>query len=207
MEDNESATHSDSLDNSQEAHELEMMELFEENEDDGSAVSETKKNYLKYKNFVHVFEECSQDSETIVAILNDVFCRVKKTDSQIENAFIQSDNAGCYHSANTIASAKEISDMTGITIKRIDFCDPQGGKGPCDHYVVVIKSNIRRYLSENHNVTNASEFVEKCHSHNGVKGVLAHEREGQQQPSSEEMNEKRNLYDCNVKEGCTAKFI
>ena len=55
----------------------------------------------------------------------------------------------------------------------MDFCDPQGGKGPCDRYAAVIKSNIRRYLNENHNVTNASEFIEACHSHKGVKGVLA----------------------------------
>ena len=45
-----------------------------------------------------------------------------------------------------------------------------------DHVIVtpaVIKSNVRRYLNENHNVTNASEFVEACHSYKGVKGVLA----------------------------------
>jgi hypothetical protein len=70
-------------------------------------------------------------------------------------------------------AAKQISEKTGIAIKRIDFCDPQGGKGPCDRYAAVIKSNIRRYLNENHNVTCASEFVEACHSHKGVKGVFA----------------------------------
>ncbi|CAF4902432.1 unnamed protein product, partial [Rotaria magnacalcarata] len=66
-----------------------------------------------------------------------------------------------------------ISEKTGIAIGRIDFCDLQDDKGPCDRYAAVIKSNIRRYLSENHNITSASEFVEACHSHKGVKGVLA----------------------------------
>ena len=69
--------------------------------------------------------------------------------------------------------AKQISDKTDIVIKRIDFCDPQGGKGPCDRYAAVIKSNVRRCLNENHNVTTASEFVEACHSYKGVKGVFA----------------------------------
>ncbi|CAF1475822.1 unnamed protein product, partial [Rotaria sordida] len=66
-----------------------------------------------------------------------------------------------------------ISEKTGIVVKRCDFCDPQGGKGRCDRCAAIIKSIIRRYLNENHNVTTASEFVEACHSYKGVKGVHA----------------------------------
>ena len=114
--------------------------------------------------FVHVFDQSTQDSETVVAILNDILCHMKVTDPHIKNVFIRSDNTGCYHSANTLVSAKHVSERTGISIIRIDFCDPQGGKGPCDRYAAVIKSNVRRYLNENHNVTTASEFVEACES-------------------------------------------
>ncbi|CAF4547408.1 unnamed protein product, partial [Didymodactylos carnosus] len=52
---------------------------------------------------------------------------------------------------------------------------PQAGKSACDRYAAVIKGNVRRYLNEKHNVTNAAEFVEACHSYNGVKGVQAFE--------------------------------
>ena len=142
--------------------------------DDGdSVIARQKTQCFKYKVFVHVFDHCTQDSETVVAIMKNVLCRIKESDPQIKKAFIRSDNAGCYHSANTLVAAKQISADTGITIKRIDFCDPQGGKGPCDRYAAVIKSNVRRYLDENHNVTNAPEFIEACHSHRGVKGVVA----------------------------------
>ncbi|CAF3329657.1 unnamed protein product [Rotaria sp. Silwood2] len=55
----------------------------------------------------------------------------------------------------------------------MDVCDPQCVKDPWDRYAAVIKSNMRRYLNENHNATNASEFVEALHSHKGVKGALA----------------------------------
>ena len=123
--------------------------------------------------FVHVFDKCTKDSETVVAILNDTLCHIKVIDPRIKNVFIRSDTAGCYHSANTLVSAKHVSERTGISIRGVDFCDPQGGKGPCDRYAAVIKSNVRRYLNENHNVTTASEFVEACHSHKGVKGVHA----------------------------------
>ena len=50
---------------------------------------------------------------------------------------------------------------------------PKGAKVLVIVTLLVIKSNIRRYLDENHNVTSASEFPEACHSYKGVKGVLA----------------------------------
>jgi len=146
---------SDVLDDSQQISDHEMADMPEENNDDNKVIDKKKKHSFKYKVFVHAFDRCTQDSETVVVILNDVLCKVKETDPQIKNAFIRSDNAGCYHSTNTLASAKHISEQTGVAIKRIDFCDPQGGKGPCDRYAVVIKSNVRRYLNENHNVTTA----------------------------------------------------
>ena len=164
---------SSASDNSQQFSECEMVDLSAENADEPSVINNDETNSFKYKVFVHVFDQCTQDSETIVAILNDVLFRIKETDPQIKKAFIRSDNAGCYHSVNTLISAKQISDHSGITIERIDFCDPQGGKGPCDRYAAVIKSNVRRYLNENHNATNASEFIEACHSYKGVKGVFA----------------------------------
>ncbi|CAF4717350.1 unnamed protein product [Rotaria socialis] len=54
-----------------------------------------------------------------------------------------------------------------------DMNDIIRGNGPCDRYAAVIKSNARRYLNENHNVTNAPEFVAACQSYKGIKGVPA----------------------------------
>ena len=130
-------------DDSQEISEQEMVDLFGENSDDNIIVDKQLKPF-KYKVFVHVFDQCTQDSETVVAILNDILCHIKETDPHIKNVFIRSDNASCYHSANTLVSAKHASERIGISIRRIDFCDPQGGKGPCDRYAAVIKSNVRR---------------------------------------------------------------
>ena len=161
------------MDDSQQMTEYETTDLSREDDDENNVIDKTEKHFFKYKVFVHVFDQCTQNSKTIVAILNDILCCMKETDPQIKSAFIRSDNAGCYHSANTLLAARQISEKTGIVIKRIAFCDPQGGKDPCDRYAAVIQSNIRRYSNENYNVTNASQFVEVCHSHKGVKGVLA----------------------------------
>ncbi|CAF1510927.1 unnamed protein product [Adineta steineri] len=163
----------DISDDSPHISEHDMTDLCGENDNEKNGTNQKKDPCFKYKVFVHVFDQCTQDSETVVTILNDVLRRVKETDPQIKKAFIRSDNAGCCHCANALVSAKLISEKTDIAISRTDFCDPQGGKGICHRCAAIIKSFIRRYLNKNHNVTCASEFIEACHSYNGVKGVLA----------------------------------
>ncbi|CAF3854906.1 unnamed protein product [Rotaria sp. Silwood1] len=150
-----------------------ITDIFEKIGNNDSDSIKAINKLFEYKVFVHVFDECAQDSEITLAILKDVLGRVKNSNPEITKAFIRADNAGCYHSADTLVSVTHMSKLTGIAIKRFDFCDPQGGKGACDRYAAVIKSHVRRYLNENHNVTNATEFVEACHSYKGVKGVLA----------------------------------
>jgi hypothetical protein len=100
------------------------------NDDDDD---EKQGDRFEQKVFVHVFDQCVQDSDVVVAIIKDVLTRVKLNSSRIQAAYIRSDNAGCYHSAQTIISMVQISKETGIKIQRIDFSDPQGGKGN-EHY-------------------------------------------------------------------------
>jgi hypothetical protein len=79
--------------------------------------------------FVHVIDQCPQDSKLVVAIITDVLERLKAHDSSIEQACLRSDNAGAYHSASTILSIPAISEKTGIAIRRMDFAEPQEEKG------------------------------------------------------------------------------
>ena len=74
---NTSDINNDVSDNSEQVNEHEMTDLSQENEDDDSVINRIGTNCFKYKVFVHVFDQCSQDSETIVTILNDVLCREK----------------------------------------------------------------------------------------------------------------------------------
>lgn len=192
------------IDESVPSDECNMTHTSEEVEKDDNTSVEERNNTFEYKVFVHVFDECAQDSEAIQAVLKDVLCRVKKSNPEITKTFVRSDNAGCYHSSDTIASVVQLSRLTGTTVKRVDFCDPQGGKGPCDRYAAVIKSNVRRYLNENHNVTNATEFVEACHSYKGVKGVLAVncrlEKNDEKNNTKCTINQIRNFYNFEYKE-------
>ena len=60
---------------------------------------------------------------------------------------------------------------TGIHVKRMDFSDPQGGKGPCDRKPATIKAHVRRYINEEHDVLTARDFKDAVLSYGGVKGV------------------------------------
>ena len=35
----------------------------------------------------------------------------------------------------------------GVSVKRLDFSDPQGGKGPCDRKAASLKSHMRVHLN------------------------------------------------------------
>ncbi|CAF1206742.1 unnamed protein product [Adineta ricciae] len=134
-----------------------------------------RKIALEHKIFVHVFDQVTQDSDAVLAILQDVLTRVKAHNPNIKNAYIRSDNAGCYHSAQTIIGLRQLSLNTNITIIRFDFSDPQGGKGSSDRYSAVLKSHVRRFWNGGHDVATAAEFVAACASYGGIKNVQVFE--------------------------------
>jgi len=59
----------------------------------------------------------------------------------------------------------------GIHVKRVDFSDPQGGKGPCDRKAATIKTHVRQYINESHDVLTAHDFKEAMLSHGEINGV------------------------------------
>ncbi|KAL9962224.1 hypothetical protein ACROYT_G031306 [Oculina patagonica] len=62
---------------------------------------------------------------------------------EITSAALRQDNAGCYHSAAMLSACRLMGEATGIDVKRVDFSDPQGGKGPCDRKAASIKAYVR----------------------------------------------------------------
>ena len=73
----------------------------------------------------------------------DVLRQLKITIPHLKFVYYRQDNAGCYHCGATIVGASIIGEQYGVTIKRLDFSDPQGGKGPCDRKAATIKSHMR----------------------------------------------------------------
>ena len=126
---------------------------------------------LQSQGFVHIIDSCSQDSASIVLIMQHVLKTLETEHPEIREAFFRQDNAGCYHSTTTILACPLIEKTTNIKISRVDFSDPQGGKGAADRLAATCKNHIRMYVNEGNNVTTAAEMEAALLSHGGVDGV------------------------------------
>jgi transposase len=118
-------------DDEEEENEEEMSSICDHDDDDGDKqlVMAADGTRVDHCVFVHVFDQVVQDSEAILAIISDILEQIKVNHQTIERAYIRCDNAVCYHSARTILSLPEITRRSKITIDRIDFSEPQNGKG------------------------------------------------------------------------------
>lgn len=121
--------------------------------------------------FAHVFQSGSQDSLTVQAIMSDVLGKLKEVMPTLRSVYYRQDNAGCYRSGSTILGAVKAGEAHGITVRRLDFSDPQGGKGACDRKAATIKAHIKVHLNEGHDVETASQMADAMHSSGGVPGL------------------------------------
>ena len=108
--------------------------------------------------FVHMVETTSQDSSVVVRIIEHTLRSLKEENPGLDTALLRQDNAGCYHNSAVIASCSLIKLNTGVSVRRVDFSDPQGGKGACNRKAATIKAHVRRYVNEGHDVQNAKEL-------------------------------------------------
>ena len=55
--------------------------------------------------------------------------------------------------------------------KKVDFNNPQGGRGACDRKAATVKAHVRRYVNEDYTVVTAQEFHDSMLSHRGINSV------------------------------------
>ena len=126
---------------------------------------------LEQQTFVHIVEDCSQDATAVVQVLQHTLKALKAQHPEITHAALRQDNAGCYHGVVMLSACRLMGEATGIHVRRVDFSDPQGGKGPCDRRAATIKTHVRYYINEGHDVLTAHDFMEAMLPHGGVSGV------------------------------------
>ena len=107
---------------------------------------------IEMMTFVHLFETCNQDSSAVLAILNDVFRRLKDVMPHLQSIYLRQDNAGYYHCALTLVTASKVAELNNLFLRRMDFSDPQGGKGSCDRKAATIKSHMAIHLNSGHDI-------------------------------------------------------
>ena len=98
---------------------------------------------------------------------------LKKEIPELEKAYYKQDNARCYHSGNSIISAKLAGDAVGVAVVRNDFSDPQGGKGVCNCKAANIKGDVGRCVNEGNDVVKALQLNTAIESGQGTTRVKA----------------------------------
>ena len=121
--------------------------------------------------FAHIFQTCSQDSCAVLAVVVDVIKQLKNIIPGLKKVSFRQDNAGCYHCGTTIVCASTLGAELGVTIKRLDFSDPQGGKGACDHKEASIKSHMHIYLNSGHDIETPEQMTDAIRSSGGVPSL------------------------------------
>ena len=97
---------------------------------------------LELLTFAHVFKASSQDS---CPVMSDVAAQLNEVMPGLQSVYYRQDNAGCYHCGTTVTCAQAAGKAHGVFVRRLDFSDPQGGKGACDRKAASIKSHMLIY--------------------------------------------------------------
>ena len=135
-----------------------------------SVVVRKVRGVIQHQTLIHIVENTTQDAVTVIALLKHTLMQLKKQHPEIVSAFLRQHNAGCYDSVALLTACRHLEDV-GIKIVRVDFSDPQGGKGRCDRKAATIKSHVRRYLNEGNDVTTPEQLFNAMTSHGRILGV------------------------------------
>lgn len=135
-----------------------------------SVATRKQEDHIQAQTIVHVFQKSSQDSLYILAIIDDIMQKLKAVMPNLKSLRLKQDNAGCYHSATTTLGVQSLAKKHNLEV-RMDFSDPQGGKGLCYRKAATIKNHIRSYINSGHDVTNAEQMKGAIESNGGVNGV------------------------------------
>ena len=125
------------------------------------------------RTFIHLFDECNQNWFSVASIIKDSLTTVKRHGSRLNEAFLRSDNAGCYHCAFLLLSRPSLGQRIGVRIARYDLSEAQAGKDICDRRAAALKRHIRRYINEGNDVKTASDMKAAIDSHGGIKGCYS----------------------------------
>ena len=120
--------------------------------------------------YVHLFDPCTQDWFAVASVVENLLSTIKSNFPLVNKAYLRSDEAGCYHNNLLIASLSDIGKRVGILVSGYDFSEPQQGKDICDRIISSLKSSIRKYCNEGHDILNATDMNTALNYH-PVKGA------------------------------------
>ena len=124
------------------------------------------------QSFAHLFDTCRQDWFAVSSIIENILGVINTQKTHVTQVYLRSDEVGCYHNNSLITAARDIDQRVGITVCRYDFSEPQYGMDVCDRILCPMKTYIRRYCNEGHDILTAAD-MRRALSERPVKGTSA----------------------------------
>lgn len=107
---------------------------------------------VEVQTYAHLFDYCQQDWFAVRSIFEKPLKNILASKLLINSVFFRSDEAGCYHNNALIASLKDVRLRLGVQVKRYDYSEPVYGKDVYDRILCPMKSSIRCYCDEGHDI-------------------------------------------------------
>ncbi|KAL9969858.1 hypothetical protein ACROYT_G022126 [Oculina patagonica] len=108
--------------------------------------------------YAHLFDCCQQDWFAVCSIFDNLLENVLASRPSINSVFLRSDEAGCYHNNALVASLKDVGQRLGVHV--------------CDRILCPMKSSIRCYCDEGHDI-NCAVDMRTALLERPVRGVTA----------------------------------
>lgn len=153
---------------------------------------DTEKNTLNVTSYAHLFDQCTQDWFSVVSLVENLLSTVKANSPNVTKAYFRSDEAGCYHSNQLLAAIKDVGNRVGVAVARYDFSEPQQGKDICDRIICPLKSSVRAYCNEGHDILTAKDMNTALEKH-PVKGATSSVNEVNQNVENLEVKKIPNI--------------
>ncbi|CAG2244350.1 unnamed protein product [Mytilus edulis] len=134
------------------------------------AIFRSSDGALKHNTFTHLLNGCKQDWYAVASILEHTLHTIKAQKPEVEEVFLRSDNAGCYHCGCLWLALDGIGERTGIRILRYDYSEPQAGKSVCDSKIAHMRCKMKMHVSSGGNITTAEDMQAAIMSGSGVSG-------------------------------------
>ena len=119
---------------------------------------------LRVTSYAHLFNKCTQDWYAVASIIENLLQFLKNRNPLLCKVYLRSDEAGCYHNNNL---KKELALPL-----RYDHSEPHSALDICDRILCSMKTSIRMYCCEGHDILTAGDMRDAL-QHHPVKGTTA----------------------------------
>ena len=100
-----------------------------------------------------------QDIKDSLSLGDYIVKEFSKDFPDAKELYCKSNNAGCYHGNTYPESIYKVCKQNSITLKRLDYNEPQKGKDQCNRDCALARNALRRYVDVHNDVTSAENIL------------------------------------------------